>query len=184
MNELNDYTLTVLRKYPLGGGYYWPKDATDGVTQTLFYRGEVVAKPEAQRRTFCCGLTFEIYLKACEFVWPDFQLGEFTAADIRRMKSQWFVASGDVTGVQGALITRGLGIKVDLDEAKPGDFCQFWRSNGSGHSAIFLERVDGGMHYWTTQTSTDGIGERTEFFVGQKPIIATHFVRAFLPHLP
>ena len=47
---------------------------------------------------------------------------------------------------------------------------QFWRHNGSGHCAVFLrwERdaagAISGLHYWSTQKSTNGIGERTESF--------------------
>ena len=51
----------------------------------------------------------------------------------------------------------------------PGDFVQLWRHDGSGHSVIFLDWVrDGealvGLRYWSTQTTTNGIGEAVERF--------------------
>ena len=61
-----------------------------------------------------------------------------------------------------------LGRKVEWEEAEPGDFVQFWRNNKSGHSVLFLgwERdsvgVISGLKYRSSQTKTDGIGDRIE----------------------
>ena len=58
----------------------------------------------------------------------------------------------------------------DWDEAEAGDFVQLWRHSGSGHSCIFRAWVRDdddeivGLRYWSTQSSTDGIGERVERF--------------------
>ena len=47
---------------------------------------------------------------------------------------------------------------------------QLWRQSNSGHSVIFREWVRDtddtiiGISYWSTQSSTSGIGFRTEYF--------------------
>jgi hypothetical protein len=39
-----------------------------------------------------------------------------------------------------ALTEYNLGSAIRLEDAKPGDFIQFWRNNGTGHSAV-LEQL-------------------------------------------
>jgi hypothetical protein len=61
-----------------------------------------------------------------------------------------------------------IGHGVKFEEAQAGDFVQFWRGK-TGHSVVFLNWVekDGkkiGMRYRSSQTSTDGVGDRTEYF--------------------
>ncbi len=49
---------------------------------------------------------------------------------------------------------------------------QFWRHSGSGHNVVFVDwEVDTsdniiGFRYWSTQGSTDGVGENSEYFGG------------------
>jgi hypothetical protein len=58
---------------------------------------------------------------------------------------------------------------VSLENAQEGDFCQLWRTNGSGHSVIFESHIYGGdiiigFNYRSSQKSTDGIGSSKEYF--------------------
>ena len=58
---------------------------------------------------------------------------------------------------------------MSLENAQEGDFCQLWRTNGSGHSVIFESHIyDGdsiiGINYRSSQKSTDGIGSSSEHF--------------------
>ena len=185
--SLNPHVLELLRTYPTDGthGYHWV-DGFDGVTVNLIYQNEVIAKAEAQRRTYCCGLTLEVYLLACERYArlrgaKSYRLDELTPGGVRKLKSDWFVATGKRGGPVDALIHRGLGVKIPvIEEALPGDFIQLWRESGSGHSVIFLGLEDGGLRYWSTQASTKGIGERSEKFnVVKKDEL--YIARAFLP---
>ena len=68
-----------------------------------------------------------------------------------------------------ALEKRGIGKPAAINDRKPGDFLQLRRTNKSGHSVVFLDWVTDarrtiGVKYRSTQTSTKGIGDRTEYF--------------------
>lgn len=71
--SLNPYVLKVISAYPLDGSYPYhcswePReyDIYNGVTQDLWYRGMVVAKayPDGSRCSYCCGFTFEVFVRA------------------------------------------------------------------------------------------------------------------------
>ena len=70
---LNPYVLKVISGYPLDGSYQYhcswePReyDIYNGVTQDMWYRGMVVAKayPDGSRCSYCCGYTFEVFVRA------------------------------------------------------------------------------------------------------------------------
>ena len=70
----------------------------------------------------------------------------------------------------------------DLEEVRPGDFLQFWRNSGSGHSSVFIDwerdatGTIEGVWYWSTQGSTDGIGYNLEYFgSGESDLDPAHF---------
>lgn len=194
---LNAHVLRTIGAYPTDGthDYWWPKDGTyDGTTCDLEYAGAVVARGEAKKRTYCCGLTFEVWLRACEAAAKkagkkELKIGELDAAALRKLKSDWYVATGKREGPVDALVPRGLGRRIERPaDARPGDFVQLWRKNGSGHSVIFIawEREAGkivGIRYWSTQPATKGIGVRIERFDGEKGVKPEeiYIVRAFTP---
>jgi len=174
---LNPHVLAVLANYPTDGthGYHWPKKGSWlGFTRTLTYRGKVLGKGDAKGRCHCSGITFEVFFRAWER-WAKaakrpFVIGDLDPKGLRRFVSEWFGASGDRATLHAALTGHGFGTRVtDWEKARPGDFVQLWRHSGSGHSCIFLAwvRKKGkivGLRYWSTQSSTRGIGERAEFF--------------------
>jgi hypothetical protein len=91
---------------------------------------------------------------------------------VKRFQKEWYgaVTEPDVREKQCsvALGNLGIGKTVSSDEAQPGDFLQFWRTK-SGHSVVFLKWVeqDGqrvGFTYRSSQGSTDGVGDKTEYF--------------------
>jgi hypothetical protein len=185
-----------------GKGYWWPRDGSvrfDGTTRDLVYRGETIARgdPERRGRTYCCGLTFEVWFRAWE-LWAaergvdELRIAALPAARLHELKADWFNARGNRGGPADALVPRGLGRRVErLEEARAGDFVQLWRGDGSGHSVVFRgwERADGrivGLRYWSTQKATDGIGERVERFDGDRPVLRDQLfiVRAFVPAPP
>jgi len=174
--DFNEYVLRILKSYPMDGThrYYWPSHSTwIGITRDLFYRNALFAKGDPQGRCYCCGLTFEVFFRAykryCEERgWP-FVIKDFDIKQLRRFQRQWFGSDGNPKTLLHAIVSNGLGRKVELEEAMPGDFVQFWRHNGSGHSVIFIAWIRDlsgkiiGLQYWSTQRSTNGIGYFQEY---------------------
>lgn len=174
---LNAFVLEAARAYPTDGrhGYWWPKgDPWRGTTKTLLYAGEPLCEGDAEGRCYCSGLTFEVFLAAW-FRWarehrhPE-RVADFDLAGMRRFQDQWYGNDGDRRTLRTALVANGLGVDVAHADAEPGDFVQLWRHDGSGHCAVFLrwerDAAGGitGIRYWSTQKSTNGIGERSEAF--------------------
>lgn len=54
---------------------------------------------------------------------------------VRRLHRQWFGSAEDSSCLHTALVDNDLGSRVTKwEDARPGDFVQLWRVNGSGHS--------------------------------------------------
>jgi hypothetical protein len=173
--EFNRLVLEALRRYPADGthGYWWPKDGGyDGASRDVKLWGKVMLRGEAKGRTFCCGLTLEVFLDAW-VQWvaanPD-AAKSLTPASFAEFRRQWFVTALNGPGPAAALELQKIGRRIEESEVRAGDFVQLWRVNESGHSAIFLgwiRNAEGtviGMNYWSSQETTNGIGERCEYF--------------------
>lgn len=159
----NADVLKIAYSYDDGGEYKWKGS---GVPEEIRFAGEQIL-PQGDG-TFCCGYTLAVVFKAAQ---ARGLLEGRTADDIRRLHKYWYGNSDESkeTLVVYALEELELGYGVQHDEALPGDFIQFWRTNESGHSAIFLDwQVEEGMRigvkYRSSQKSTDGIGDRVEYF--------------------
>lgn len=176
-DDFNQYVVSMMRGYPTDGThqYYWPSSGSwAGNTCDLYYKGALFSKGDAFERCYCCGLTFEVFFQAYERYCQDkrwkFIIKNFTSTDLLKFRKQWFGSDGNRTTLQNAIVSNKLGTAIDLDDAKEGDFVQFWRGNGSGHSVIFVRWIYNskkekiGLRYWSTQSSTKGIGERNEYF--------------------
>jgi hypothetical protein len=90
---------------------------------------------------------------------------------MRKFQKQWYGATEESREIQSALAveTLGIGKAIEPDEARPGDFLQFWRTNKFGHSVVFLGWIEEGgrrvgFRYRSSQGSTKGIGDRVEYF--------------------
>lgn len=164
-NVLANDVLKLAYSYPDGGGYKWVA-GNSGTPAAIEFDGEVIlAKGDG---TICCGYTLSIATEVAK------TRGLFkgkTADDLRRFQKLWYGDGepGDKSLCVLAVQSLGIGRAVDLADAKSGDFVQFWRQSGSGHSVVFLEPVeeDGilvGFRYRSSQKSTNGIGDRTEYF--------------------
>lgn len=88
-----------------------------------------------------------------------------------------------------ALELSGVGYTVTwgdedkFDRVRKYDFCDISRTDGSGHSIIFLNwiRRNGqiaGFRYYSTQKSTDGQGYNTEYFKGYGGKVLKHYFHA------
>ena len=159
-----------------GGGYKWKGD---GVARDIRYDGDVVLRANPAG-TYCCGATLEAFLDAyslrkhgclataaggCWFAdWPR---DKFVA-----LQHGWYGTNDAPTNplipedvrptirekqVYHMLPWTGLAKPVEHYRLlRRGDFLEFWRANGSGHSVIFWGRdrdEDGRerLWYWSSQ---------------------------------
>lgn len=166
-SSLNDAVLAAARSYPDAGGYNL-KWAGSGTPEEVLFGGQrILAK--GTDGTYCCGFTFAVMMKVARE--RDLLAGK-SVEQVRKLQKEWYGAVEDkVTRERQcavALEHLGIGREVKFDDARPGDFGQLWREK-SGHSVIFLgwAEKDGkrvGLRYRSSQGSTKGIGDKTEYF--------------------
>lgn len=167
LSKANELVLKLANALPLGGGYKW--DGDTGVPFTIKHDGKVVLR-KARSGTYCCGVTYAVAFKAAH------RLGLLRDKSFDQVKQLQQDFYGIPADAQETLCVIGLerlniGHAVEHDDAQAGDFAQFWRVK-SGHSVVFLgwvtddegQRV--GLDYWSSQSSTDGIGQKREYFAG------------------
>jgi hypothetical protein len=153
----------IARAFPDGGGYEWKGT---GVPEDIRFNGKVIlAKGKA---TYCSGFTFAVAMKTAA---EQGLLKGKTIEQVQAFQKEWYGATKESGEAQSvcAIEKLGIGKRVAVKDAKPGDFLQLWRTNKSGHSVVFLEWVTDagrpiGVKYRSTQTSTGGIGDRVEYF--------------------
>lgn len=174
----NDHVVALMAAYPTDGSYpyWWPSDGDwAGNPHDIWYRGALFAAGDVENRSFCVGLTFEVFMRAFDEVDRDWGgdgiLNGVSFDALHDFRTDWFVRELYGTGVVEAVENHGIGEAVtDWSDVRPGDFVQFWRHSGSGHNVVFLDwERDGtdtiiGFRYWSTQDSTAGIGENAEYF--------------------
>lgn len=180
--DLNPYVLKVIDAYPPPSSGEYPYrckpleyDKYLGVTQNLYYQGRIVARahPNGTRCSYCCGLTFEVLYRSMKLrnmqkgIDPD-NFNNMTFYDLFNLIQLWYI-EGEDDSPQKAIQFYGLGKKItNWEEAKAGDFCDFSRNNGSGHSVIFIRWVRNpegkitGLEYFSSNSR--GIGYLTEYF--------------------
>lgn len=173
--SLNRAVIEHYESYPTDGTfqYAWVSGSY-GVTQDIYYQGELIAPTNDEHTTYCSGITFETFVLSYlsyndAYGHPD--IGGMTAGDMRDFRRIWYGVT-DAERLSGKAISDyGLGEEIiDFEEVQQGDFVQFWRHSGSGHSVVFVDWVRDatqsiiGFEYWSTQGSTDGIGYHTEYF--------------------
>ncbi len=179
--EVSDFNAVVMRyleTYPTDGtnGYYWPSGSDwNGTTRDIWYRDVLVAEGDAEGRCYCVGLTWEVYMRAWDDVdrstGGDGTINGMEVADLDTFRVDWYVRDLDGAGPSVAMDHYGVGEEItDASKLRPGDFVQFWRHSGSGHNVVFIDWLtdgDGeitGIEYWSTQSSTDGVGYNSESF--------------------
>ena len=159
--------VAVSRSFADGGGYNVKWGGSGTPEEIRFKDARILAK--GTDGTYCCGFTFAVVMKAAGDAGL---LKDKTVEQIKRFQKEWYgaVTEPDVREKQCsvALGNLGIGKTVSADEAQAGDFLQFWRTK-SGHSVVFLKWVeqDGkrvGFTYRSSQGSTDGVGDKTEYF--------------------
>jgi len=180
--SLNAYVLDEIkayrgRSYP----YLLNNDYSNynGVTENLVYQGRLLLKahPSGNRASHCVGITFEVFFKAMQRRNRDLgkspdDFNGMSWEELYDFALTWYVANGpkDQSNVAVAVEKYGLGKRIwNLEDARAGDFIDISRDNDTGHTAVFIEwiRKNGkiiGLKYWSSQSSTGGIGYKTEYF--------------------
>ena len=179
--SLDPYVLAIAGCYPTDGSYPYrckplEYDLYNGVTQDIWYKSRIVAKahPNWTRCSYCCGLTFEVFCRAMQYrniqkgLDPD-DFNGMSFTDLFNLLQLWYI-EGPGDSPQFGIAAYGLGKKIEnLEDARPGDFLDFSRSNKTGHSVIFIEwkrNTDGkitGFKYFSS--NSPGVGYGTEYFV-------------------
>jgi len=177
--SLNPFVLKVVSAYPLDGSYPYhcgwdPReyDIYNGVTQDLWYKGMVVAKayPDGSRCSYCCGLTFEIFVRAMKL--RNAQQGRdpddfngMTFHDLFNLLQLWYI-EGKGDSPRRGIAAYGLGEAItDFEDARPGDFADYSTTPPGGHSVIFIDWLRDesqqivGLKYFSSNLSgTHGVG--------------------------
>lgn len=164
----NQEVLDLMDAYPESQGYdvEWTGSGTD---EAINFAGYSLLK--ASTKTYCTGVTLNVAMKILQ----KYQLiSHLTYYQARQFQQEWYCAvgsAGEEKGAVTALINAGVGKEIPFEEVEAGDFIQFWRASPtlSGHSAVFKEWVieEGkkvGIRYRGSQKSTDGVGDKVEYF--------------------
>jgi hypothetical protein len=156
--------LEVATGYADGGGYNKEWKGS-GTPEKIVVDGKTILS-KGTNGTYCSGFTFSVVMRAAADLGL---LAGKTVEEVRTFQKEWYgvpVSTKEKQCVMAAA-NLGIGTEVGPEDAKAGDFVQFWRNNGSGHSVIFLgwNEKDGkrvGIKYRSSQGSTKGIGNTTE----------------------
>ncbi len=177
--SLNPYVLKVLAAYPLDGSYPYhcgwdPReyDIYNGVTQDMWYKGLVVAKayPDGSRCSYCCGFTFELFIRAMKLrniqkgLDPD-DFNGMTFHDLFNMLQLWYI-EGTGDSEQRGITSYGLGTALtDFEKVKPGDFLSYSTTPPGGHSVVFIDwlrddqgKIVGLKYFSSNLSGTKGVG--------------------------
>jgi len=188
--SLNPYVLKVVSAYPLDGSYpyhcgWTPReyDIYNGVTQDQWYKGMVVAKayPDGSRCSYCCGFTFEVFVRAMKLrnvqkgLDPD-DFNGMSFSDLFNMLQFWYIeGSGD--SEQRGITSYGLGHAVtDLEQVRPGDFLSYSTTPPGGHAVIFIEwnrdeqnKIVGFKYFSSNLSGSHGVGYGSGRFSDSNP---------------
>jgi hypothetical protein len=178
--SLNPYVLKVISAFPTDGSGYpyhcsWePReyDIYNGVTQDLWYKGMVVAKayPDGSRCSYCCGYTFEVFLRAMKLrniqkgLDPD-DFNGMTFNDLFNMLQLWYI-EGKGDSEQRGITSYGLGKAItDFEQVRPGDFLSYSTTPAGGHSVVFIDwlrddnkKIVGFKYFSSNLSGTHGVG--------------------------
>ena len=157
--------LPVARAFKDGGHYDITNQGT-GVPEELTFKGEKILSADPHG-SYCCGFTLSVVLQTAA---NRGLLKDKTPKEVRHFQKEWYGATTDTRELTctKAMTDFKIGRAVKFEDAQAGDFVQFWRGK-TGHSVVFLNWVEKngkkiGIHYRSSQTGTDGIGDRTEYF--------------------
>jgi hypothetical protein len=161
--------ITVAKSWN-GGGYNWGEGS--GLSIPLMWVNpktgkEEILKDKQEKGTYCSGYVLQVgYIVAKNRN----LFNNKTKDEVINLINQWY--GPDKKTCVTAITNANIGKEIKFEQAQPGDFCQLWRTNGSGHNVIFLNFIKNknndiiGIKYRSTQTKTNGIGDNIEYFKG------------------
>jgi len=181
--SLNPYVMKVLSGFQAEGitsatyPYHcsWePReyDIYNGVTQDMWYKGMVVAKayPDGSRCSYCCGYTFEVFVRAMKLrnIQKGLDADDFngmTFNDLFNALQLWYI-EGKGDSEQRAIVAYGLGKAItDFEQVRPGDFLSYSTTPSGGHSVIFIDwlrddekKIIGFKYFSSNLSGTHGVG--------------------------
>jgi hypothetical protein len=131
----------------------------------------VVAKayPDGSRCSYCCGFTFEVFVRAMKLrnIQAGLEADDFngmTFNDLFNALQLWYI-EGKGDSEQRAIVGYGLGNAVtNFEDARPGDFLSYSTTPAGGHAVIFMGwlRDDAGkiigLKYFSSNLSSNGLG--------------------------
>jgi len=175
----NDTLKVVENLTPLAfGTYNWA--GTSGMPIDIEFKdGEIIFQKTSDGSTYCTGFTFSVFFVTAL---NRGLLDDWTNDDIEKLHKVW--NQGEPTAKPKLCVDaiskpinnhKPLGKEISLNNALEGDYCQIWRTTGTGHSVIFLERVMKnnkvvGIKYISSNASVNpktgrtGVGEKIEYF--------------------
>lgn len=176
---LNPFVMKVISAYPLDGSYPYhcgwdPReyDLYNGVTEDLWFKGMVVAKayPDGSRCSYCCGFTFEAFVRAMKLrnvqkgLDPD-DFNGMTFNDLFNLLQLWYI-EGKGDSEQRGIVAYGLGRAItDFEQVRPGDFLSYSTTPAGGHSVIFIDwlrddqnKIIGLKYFSSNLGGTHGVG--------------------------
>jgi hypothetical protein len=187
-HDFSDYLLRTQRTLRIeDGGHGYLNSGSGHHTRDLYYDGtKIFTADPSNLTTHCVGATYQIWVMAMNLYHDDtgaddvWNMATSLMSSWYPVKDCWYVNSG-CEGANDVLETYGQGEKIDdADDLLPGDFLNINRTSGYGHSVMFLNYLYGdgtggvqwsadviGFRYVSSQTSTDGIGDRDAYFVGE-----------------
>ena len=178
--SLNPYVLKVISAFkPAETSYpyhcsWTPReyDIYNGVTQDMWYKGMVVAKayPDGSRCSYCCGYTFEVFVRAMKLrnvqkgLDPD-DFNGMTFNDLFNALQLWYI-EGRGDSEQRAIVSYGLGKAItDFEQVRPGDFLSYSTTPSGGHSVVFIDwlrddekKIIGFKYFSSNLSGTHGVG--------------------------
>lgn len=162
------------------GEYRWYPGSTGLPIDIYFESGQAILKAPEDKSTHCAGFTFAVFFVTAL---NRGLLDNFTDNDIIKLFQIWNEPDGTkypklcVKAISEPVAPnlKALGREVNLDNARPGDFCQIWRTSGTAHNALIVEVLrDGnniiGLKYYSSnpvqnpETNRTGIGLVIEKF--------------------
>ncbi len=155
----------------------------------LFYNGTKIFSVNTGR-SHCVGMTFQTLIMAMNRYYSETKDGRVwnlpaNAMSWEPFKDCWYVNSPpgmgfSCHGARDAIVHFGLGIAIkNFSDLKIGDFVNYDRTSGYGHSVVFMKFLFAGgktsfvygtdavgFQYFSSQGSTDGAGFRDAYFSG------------------
>lgn len=174
MEVVNDINKNDLKK-----GYDIKKG---GFTRDLYY--DETKLFSAKHISHCVSMTYQIITEALARYNKDKSWLKKKIYGLNRKTYSgdflecWYADAG-CAGARDALIKAGMGASIsNFSDALAGDFINFDRTNRTGHSVVFLAFIDKkgnrvanydskkvvGFQYFTSNSSTKGVGIRNGYF--------------------